>query len=102
MTTLHTRNDGAATGTGDRSRPRAVMTAGSVLGTTSLVVIAAAPNEDRQREVAAGLDDLYAPSVRNTTPTTGRTTGRNRRRTHGAVVVRRPLTGLDNKEPPGH
>lgn len=42
-----------------------------------------------------------AQSVRSTTPTSVRTTRRNRRRASGAVVVRRTLTGLDNKEPPG-
>ena len=58
-------------------------------------------DEDRQREVAAGLTTSYAPSVRSTTPTTARTTGRSHRRANGAVVVRHPLTGLDSKEPPG-
>lgn len=43
-----------------------------------------------------------APSVRSTTPTTVRTTGRSRRWANGAVVVQHPLTGLDNTDPAGH
>lgn len=58
-------------------------------------------DEERQREVAAGLDDLVrAGRAKRHTDDRAHHRG-SRRRADGAVVVRHPLTGLDNKEPPG-
>lgn len=63
-------------------------------------------DEERQRDVAAGLDDMVRaerakhrdddPAHHREKPTGTWSSP------YGADVVRAPLTGLDNKEPPGH
>lgn len=60
-------------------------------------------SDERQREVAAGLDDLVRAgrSVTKTIPTTLRNTTRRSSRANGSVAARAPLAGLDNKQPPG-
>jgi len=58
-------------------------------------------DDERQRELAAGLDEMVRVERAKRTRATLRTTTRSPPRADGAVVVHHPPAGLDNKEPPG-